>query len=359
MKILYFGLFLFILSCGNQSEVKTIPEDQNICKYSKWLRISEAKDVVQIEIRNPADAKQIVRLQIPNFNRPSNPSRDYDLSKPIDRLVCLSSTHIGMLSELNLENRIVGVSNLKYVYNEKVISSSPVELGEEQTLSAEKIISSRAQAVVYSGFSNVFPKQDVLHKLRIQTLPNYDWREAHPLGRAEWILLFGYLTGHAEEAKKKFKEICENYQKIKNQIQNDQMIQTLSGNMTGDYWYAPAGDSYHAQILEDAGLSYIFADQTGTGSLSYSFEHILGMTSNIDLWINPGFDSKNRILKAYPKSKLLKPLKESLVFCYTHNSNKYWELSSCRPDLILADYAALKKGVSLSPEHLFFYKQVK
>ena len=364
MRILYFGLFLFILSCGNQSEVKTIevktiPADQNICSYSKWLRISEAKDLVQIEIRNPADARQIVRLQIPNFNGPLNPTRDYDFSKPVERLVCLSSTHIGMLGELNLENRIVGVSNLKYVYNEKLKLNAPVQLGEEQTLSSEKIISSRAQAVVYSGFSNLFPKQDLLHKLGIQTLPNYDWRELHPLGRAEWILLFGYLTGHANEAKRKFKEICENYGKIKNKIQRDRTLQTLSGNMTGDYWYAPAGDSYHAQLLKDAGLDYIFADQSGTGSLSFSFEHILGMTSNIDLWINPGFDSKNKILSAYPKSKLLLPLKESSVFCYTHNSNKYWELSSCRPDLILADYAELKKGASMNPDHLFFYKQVE
>ena len=106
MRIIYFGLFLFILSCGNQSEVNTISEDQNICIYSKWLRISEAKDVVHIEIRNPSNTGKIVRLHIPNFNAPLNPTMDYDLSEPVERIVCLSSTHIGMMGELNLENRI-------------------------------------------------------------------------------------------------------------------------------------------------------------------------------------------------------------------------------------------------------------
>jgi iron complex transport system substrate-binding protein len=179
------------------------------------------------------------------------------------------------------------------------------------------------------------------------------------LGRAEWLLFFGYLTGHDEEAKIKFKEICENYEGIKSDTDTSSFIRTLSGNITGDFWYAPAGESYHAQLLRDAGLNYVFSREPGTGSLSYSFEKIVGLSKGIDLWLNPGFKSKREILQAYPKSRLLPILKQSSLFCYTHNSNKYWELSACRPDLVLADYSELKRGDEVEIDKLVFYKRVE
>ncbi|MDG2154131.1 MAG: ABC transporter substrate-binding protein [Crocinitomicaceae bacterium] len=359
MKFLFFGFVLLLFSCGTKPDDSQIKDSENLCKYSKWIRISETKDLVRIEIINPDDPSQVVQLQLPNFKSEKNKSYTYDIENPIQRMAVLSSTHIGMLGELNLIDRIVAVGDLKYVHNLRLKNKGPLELGEEQLISAEKIISSKAQVIIYNGFSNQFPKQELLHKLGIQTIPNYDWREVHPLGRAEWILLFGYLTGNADGAKKKFEEICTNYENIKNRIRSKKSILTLSGNMTGDYWYAPAGESYHAKLFDDAGLSYVFSNEKGTGSLSLSFEKILGITNHVDLWLNPGFQNKTEILKTHPKSRLLKPLKLSSVFCYSHNTNKYWELSACRPDLILLDYAEIKKGSQMDPDKLFFYQRVQ
>ena len=36
-----------------------------------------------------------------------------------------------------------------------------------------------------------------------------------------------------------------------------------------------------------------------------------------------------------------------------------WELSACRPDLVLADYSELKKRDKMNPNELFFYKRVE
>ena len=359
MKLILFGFFFLLISCGTKPDDSQIKDSENLCKYSKWLRISETKDLVRIEITNPDDPSQIVKLKLPNFKSNKNKSQTYDVKNPIQRIAVLSSTHIGMLGELNLIDRIVAVADLKYVHNTDLKNKGAIELGEEQLISAEKIISSGAEMIIYSGFSNEFPRQKLLHKIGIETIPNYDWREVHPLGRAEWILLFGYLTGHAEEAKNKFNQICTNYENIKDEVQGNKSILTLSGNMTGDFWYAPAGESYHAQLFDDAGLSYLFSNEKGTGSLSLSFEKILGITDNVDLWLNPGFNNKTQILKTHPKSRLLKPLKLSSVFCYSHDTNKYWELSACRPDLILSDYAELKKGIQMESNKLFFYKLVQ
>ena len=358
MKVVYLALLVLVSSCTTAPAEPNKRLAWNICEYSQWLSISEEENQVFIEIHNPDDSSNVYRLRIPNFSSNSL-SGSYDIDKPINKMACLSSTHIGMLSELGLQNHIVAVSNLKYVYDSKVKKNNPIVLGEEQSVSIEKILNSKAEVIVYSAFSSSFSKEEVLNKLGILCIPNFDWRELHPLGRAEWILLFGYLTGHQEEAKIKFNEIKAHYSEIKTKINGSNPKRILSGNMTGDYWYAPAGNSYHAQLLKDAGLNYVFSEHPGTGSLAYSFEKILAMSSEIDLWLNPGFKTKKEILQAFPKSKLLPIIAKSSLFCYSHNANKYWEQSACRPDLILSDYSELNNGSNLDESKLVFYKKVQ
>ena len=55
----------------------------------------------------------------------------------------------------------------------------------------------------------------------------------------------------------------------KSEMDTSKTIKILSGNMTGDYWYAPAGESYHAKLFRDAGLTYLFDNQKGTGVLLF------------------------------------------------------------------------------------------
>ena len=358
MKLLYLGFLILAVSCTNSTNKKDYNSIINICRYSQWLKISESSEAILIQIQNPDDTTKKYSLRLPNFNT-SERSGTYTFDEPVQRLACLSSTHIGMMTELDLRANIVAVSNLKYIYDSQLKSTNPLAVGEEQGIDVEKVVKSEAEAVIYSAFSSSFVKEKVLKKLGIQCIPNFDWREVQPLGRAEWILFYGYLTGQQKQAKLKFDEICRNYEKIKNSFDSSDSLRTLSGNITGDFWYAPAGESYHAQLMRDAGLSYIFSNEKGTGSLAYSFEKILGISSEIDLWLNPGFKTKQEIIQSYPKSNMLPILGQSSLFCYTHNSNKYWERSACRPDLVLADYSELKKGHNIDPKKLVFYKRVR
>ncbi len=38
-------------------------------------------------------------------------------------------------------------------------------------------------------------------------MANYDWREEHPLGKAEWIKVFGYLIDQPEKAEAYFQQV--------------------------------------------------------------------------------------------------------------------------------------------------------
>ena len=79
--------------------------------------------------------------------------------------------------------------------------------------------------------------------------------------------------------------------------------------------------------------------------------------SDVKIWLNPGFSSKKEILMVNPKAKYMPFYQGSRIFCYTHNANKFWELSTLRPDWLIEDLAKIARGNT--PQNLHFYKEVK
>ena len=191
----------------------------------------------------------------------------------------------------------------------------------------------------------------------ITCIPNFDWREEDPLGKAEWLLLFGYLTGKEEQAKKLFSELVISYKATMKKVKKQTKDQLISGNFIRDYWYAPAGESYNAKLFEDAGMNYIYSKTKGTGSYTVSMEKILMDTKDVKIWINPGFSSRAEIIKSNAKAKRLNCFQNGKIYCYSNDLNKFWELSAVQPHLLLADLYSISSIPS--PKKLHFYKELK
>ena len=79
--------------------------------------------------------------------------------------------------------------------------------------------------------------------------------------------------------------------------------------------------------------------------------------SKVKIWLNPGFSSKKEILMVNPKAKYMPFYEGARIFCYTHNTNKFWEMSTLRPDWLMEDL--IKIANENSPQNLHFYKEVK
>jgi iron complex transport system substrate-binding protein len=344
---IFLGILLVILaSCSNQAKQSQQKDEQgeNICRYSKYLSVYKTNKGYQIVIQHP-EKKQLQYRFI--------------ITKPADHLAVLSSTHIGMLSSLNEERRIAAITDIRYVYSPKVKNRFKqkhiVELQNESSMSVDKLLRSKSEYVIYSAFSGGFSQEKRLKKLGLSCIPNFDWREQTALGRAEWILLFGALTGKVTESTQLFKSIERAYLQAKKVKMNP--TEMISGNVTGDYWYAPAGQSFVAEIYRNSGFNYIYSRTEGTGSLAYSMEKIMKDGARVKIWLNPGFPSKNEMVKVNPKAKFMPFFQHSRIFCYTHNSNKFWELSTLRPDWLLEDLAQIASGKKT--KNLHFYKEVK
>jgi hypothetical protein len=101
-----------------------------------------------------------------------------------------------------------------------------------------------------------------------------EYLEKHPLGRAEWIRLFGCLLGKQALADRMFNEIESQYvilrDSIAKGIANRPVV--FAGSMDGDRWAVPSANSYLATLFYDAGARYVFSDTSATGNLVLPFE---------------------------------------------------------------------------------------
>jgi iron complex transport system substrate-binding protein len=347
MRLLTILSVFFIFSCSTKSDnsKQDFQKSNNRCEFSQWLRIEERQDSTIIQIIHPDRKKVVERLAFA-----SN-------SKQNSRIAAFSATHLGMLSVLGEQNSVVAVSDEKLVYDPRILirlkSGKTISIGAEEQLSIERILLCQTNYLIYSAFSGEFKHAERLKKMGVRCLPNFDWRETHPLGRAEWILLFGYLTGKQELAKEIFNEIVREYRSIQKKVKATSSRKVISGNFINDFWYAPAGNSFQAQMFKDAGVNYIYQDSKGTGSLELSKEKIVSSTADVQIWLNPGFSTKEAILQANPKAKYLPFFSTSKIYCTAKNLNKFWELGAIRPHLILRDYYYIANGINLNQLHFF------
>lgn len=347
IKLGFIGFVFLLWSCGvRQAPPKS--SKANLCKHSKYLVIHKISNGFQVEVLDP-DAKAQPQI--------------FKITKAYEHIAVLSATHVGMLCALKQQKRISAISDAKYLYDRQtkrlVATHKVLDLRAEMGFSPQKLLQNGTQVVVYSGFGNENKALKRLEGTKLLGIPNYEWREKTPLARAEWVLLFGVLSGEFDKAQAFFNGVEQKYTALQKSIQqnnkSNQLPVLISGNLYGDQWIAPAGQSYEAQLYKDAGLAYLFDNEQGTGSIFKSLPEILKKGTSVNLWLNPGQPSRAKLLAQFQKTKFL-PFFEKAIYCYTSRTNKYWELAAVHPDWLLSD---LRQIANRQVKKLHFYAVLK
>ncbi len=329
--------------------------------YAENFTIIPLKDGYQVELIDP-NTHIIERSYV--FTYDQSKKGESIVHLPLENITAFSQTTIGMMSNLKALDQLSGILNINYVFDPQVKNDFKngriTEFKDESNFSIEKVIEAKTSIIIYSGFSREFPQEKKLSKFNIVAIPDYDWRETHPLGRAEWIKFVGVLCGKLTEANELFHEIETKYKAMSAKVQ--MLIDrpsVVSGNFRGDQWTAPAGNSYMAILFNDAGADYIYRESKGTGSIFKSMERIILDTEATDFWINPGFSSNRQIIEANPKGKYVGPYKTKQVFCYSHEMNQYWERTAVEPHLLLSDFIHIFHPEIELDEAMHFYKKLE
>ena len=265
---------------------------------------------------------------------------------PVKRAVLFSAPHCYLMGEIGAADAVSGVCDLNYInlpYLHKAVSEGRVaDCGNGMSPSVERIVSVSPDALFVTPFEGVNYGQ--LANIGVPLVECADYMETSALGRAEWMKFYGMLVGRENEADSLFAVVKRNYADYKDHAMKSALRpRVITERVVGGVWYCPGGESSMGQLLRDAGVDYVFADDKHSGSLSLSPEKVIEKAATADWWlfVNSGAGNldRNGLLTEYEGYKMIKAYREGHVLeCVPSISNPYFEQISFRPDLLLADF---------------------
>ena len=374
-RIILSLLLLAFFGCKQNNVISgdTMASSKNSIQYAKGLKIYKHLGFSILKITNPwpEDKEGFTYiLQEKNGIVPDSLKQFPTISIPIQSIVVTSTTHIPALELLGVENTLVGFPDTDYISSvktRKLIDAGKVrEVGVNENLNTEVLIDMKPDVIVGFGLNNSNPTLDNLQKSGLKVMLNGDWTEQSPLGKAEWIKLFGALYGLDSKANTLFSKIEKEYNSTLALAKKATTKPTvLSGAMYQKIWYIPQGESWVSLFLKDARSNYLWSNTKGIGSLALPFEVILEKAKDADFWIAPGdYSSLKQMSESNPHYSQFDSFKNKKVYSYAVNKGAkggiiYFEWSPTRPDWVLKDLIKIFHPELLPHHKLFFFTKLE
>ncbi len=378
LDLLFLILSCFIVISCNHSGIEANTAQQAVAgklenTYAKGFAIEKYSDFKILTVYNPWQHAQGVEYKYVLAENPAtvpDSLKKFDIIQtPVKRVVCLSTTHLAFIKELNGMDAICGVSAPEFIYDslirERVKAGKISNVGYDQAMNIETIISLKPDFVMAYGVGSESSGQfQRLKQLGIKVVFNAEYLEQTPLGKAEWLNFVGAFFNKEDSAALLFKKTSETYMELAQKaasVKEKPMV--LSGLPWKGVWYVPGGKSYASNFIYDAGGDYLWKEDRGSESIPLSLETVLERANKAQLWINPG-SAASLSEMAMPDSRIktIRPLQEKKVFNFNRRmspggGNDFWESGVVHPDLILKDLIAIFHP-ELIPNHTFVYYQL-
>jgi iron complex transport system substrate-binding protein len=353
-KSIFILSFFLLIGCkkNETAEVAKSPIAKNSIEYASGLSIVKHEGFSVVTVTNPwpnANKNFTYILKEKEAKVPDSLQKYTTIQVPLQSVVVTSTTNIPYLEMLDVEDKLVGFPHTDYISSEKtrilIDKGSVKNVGQNEKLNIEQLIELSPDLIVTFGVDNNNPMLDNLTKSGLNVMIQADWMEQSPLGKAEWIKLYGALFGKENKAKELFDKIVTSYNQAKKLVANKPATTTvLYGSMYEDVWYVAKGNSWVAQFMKDAQSNYLWADLKGTGSQGLSFEKVLDKAKTANVWIASGsFLTLAELQKANPHYSEFDAFKNKSIYTLESKFGAtggtiYYELSPSRPDLVLKDY---------------------
>lgn len=350
-------MLLGLCSCANHgtdtSQSAVIQIADTITHHAEYLDIYDSVDgTTFIDIKDPwNDGNFLGRYALVNKDStiPNNISDNYVIIRtPVERIAAYSAIHTQALDELGAIGNLVAVADAIYFPSTDTISAllrsgEIVDVGSSQAPSVEKLAMQRVDLVLRSPMQGI-----IAPKLPSTIVPIEcaDYLETTPIGRAEWILLLGEICDKRDVASQIFKNVEARYLSLCERAKASSLSnpKVITEYEQSGIWYVPAGESYMARLLIDAGAEYPWENTSGSGSLPLSFEKVAEKAIDADIWLLRTFGytpDTHSLMAQNAKYRMFKAVKNNAVYgCDTSVKPLFNDLAF-HPELILADYVAI------------------
>jgi iron complex transport system substrate-binding protein len=374
--LLFIFIFVSSLSCQREHLPARVsnPEKQTILQAER-ISIEKSGEHSIVTIINPWQGAENINLTYHLVRRGTEIPEGLDSSSvifvPLKKIICMSTTHIAMISALGEENSVSGVSGTGFIYSESlnmnIENGLVADVGYEANLNKELILKISPDLIMMYGIgSESAGYLAKIKELGIKVIFNADYLEADPLSKSEWIKLFGALYCKEEKADSIFVSERETYDSIRLFINRNitDRPRVLLGLPFKDTWYISPGNSFVCKLIYDAGGEYLWQNTKSSVSMPYGIENVFLRALAADFWLNIGsINNKDDISAVDLRLSDLPCFKKGNL--YNNNKrisqsggNDYWESGCIYPHLILEDIASILHPGLFGDHEMVFYRKI-
>lgn len=267
---------------------------------------------------------------------------------PMQSALVYSSVHTTPLQELGAGEVIKGVADAEYFTSDFIKSGlnngTIVNVGSALTPSLEAIVTLSPEVALISPYEN--SGHGLLDKSGTTVVDMADYMETTPLGRAEWLLLLGELTGKREEARRIFADVVSQYQLIKNKNKDENCRPLVVTEIPyNGVWYQPGGQSYMGTMIKDAGGRLLLEGEKDSdkGSVQLDIANVIELGSEADVWLIKATTdvSKADIRSAVPLASEIRAFGNDNVWVTNTSVVPLYDDLAFHPERVLADFYAI------------------
>ena len=340
-----------LFSCTDNpqnAKINSSLNNDNLMEYTSYIDVTNYKSGYYVNVSCPWNDKSLGEFYLypDTLELPNELENKIVIRTPVKSVIAYSSTQWSVFLELDEIERVKGILESNYTDNvviKRLMAENKIEdVGIETSLKTEIAINLHPDVILYTPYSTV-PKTEIGDLTGAVMFPFADYLENHPLGRAEWLKLIGYLTCREKDTDKWFNDIVTRYESLKNICQNVEKRPTVFSDLPFEgQWYLPGGASYIAQIFHDAGADYIWKDNNSTASLPVDAETVLSKARDADFWrIMNSTNTKYSYERLAVENELYTYFKayknRNILVCDIRESG-YFEKSEYEPDILLKDF---------------------
>lgn len=362
----------FLASCkgGHASSSSETGGKDIELKYAENLTIREHPDYTEVTVRNPWDTVRTLQKYIlvrRDSAMPENLPEGTVVRIPLKNSLVYSTVHTGLLCELGAIDAIGGVYNPQYIntreIKERISSGRVADCGNSMSPDLERILQLRPDAIMLSPFENN-DKYAKVGELGIPIIECADYMETSALGRAEWVKLYGMLSGKKEEADRMFAEVESNYLRLKGIASKaETKPKVITDQRYGQVWNVAGGTSPTGLLIEDAGGVNPFARYRQSGSVPLAPEKVLAEAHDADVWLLKYNQENDKSLKELagdaPVNSQFKAYKKGRVYGCNTRYVDFFDETPFHPDRVLSDYIAIMHPELMPDAKLHYFHLMK
>ena len=378
--LLFIGLITGVISCtgrGQHSAATSVAvsSDSAMVEYARGFTMEKRGDVILLTVSNPWQGAQNViyryALCPKGKEMPAGYAQYTVVHTPVERVVCLSTTHVAMLAAFGKTSTIKAMSGAAFVSDSlvrKAVADGQVaDVGYGQGLNYEKIISLKPDIVFAYGVG----EESVGSMARLADLGqtivfNAEYLERTALGKAEWVKFMAAFFDCGEQAVQKFDVVRDEYESLRKMMENSEYRpKILCGLPWQGIWDVPGGESWMAEMITDAGGEYLWKENSSHESFPVNIEAVVHRAGAADWWINTGAArTLGEIRSVNERLSLLKPFREGAVYnnharTNAGGGNDFFESGVMNPHIILKDMIRIFHPDRLPEHQLYYYMKME